>query len=83
MALLRCTDGRSADIPDWLYAEYHLTPYALGDRSCPYGPEVRMPLETARYHNRCTFECVARLAQTASAAAVALTMIRNAHRVTK
>lgn len=83
MALIRSTDGRSANIQDWLYAEYHRAPYDLGDRSCPYGPEARMPLETVPHHNRGTFECVCRLAQTASATAVALTMIRNAHRVTK
>lgn len=83
MAILRCTDGRSANVQGWLYAEYHRAPYDLGDRSCPYGPEIRMPLETAKHHNRGTFECVVRLAQTASAAAVALTMIRNANRVTK
>ena len=83
MALIRSTSGSSANIPDWLYAEYHRSPYDLGDRSCPYGPEIRMPLETARHHNRDTFNDVCRLAATASAAAVALTMIRNAHRVTR
>lgn len=83
MALLRCTDGRSADIPDWLYAQHHHDPYALGLPCEPLGPAIRMPLETAQHHNRSTFECVTRLAQTARAANVALAMIHRANRVKK
>lgn len=83
MVLLRCTDGRFANIQDWLYTEYHRAPYALGDRSCPYGPEAGVSLEKARHHRTAVFNCALTLSRIAGEAAAALDMILNAHRVTK
>lgn len=80
---LRCTDGRSAEIPDWLYAEYHRAPYHRGRRCDPFGPAIRSALHGARHHSRGTFDCAVALAETAEEIATRLALIVPAHRVKK
>lgn len=83
MPRLKCTDGRTAEIPDWLYDEYHLDANGLGERASHLPPAYRMPLESAQHHNRAVFDCASALAETAAEASRAMDMIRAANRVTK
>lgn len=83
MKLLRCTDGRVARIPRWLFDEFHLDAAALGERDDPLPPVYRMPLDETWHYNRIVFDCATALAETAEEAIRDLGLAPNVNEAPK
>ena len=78
MLTLRCTDGRHAMIPDWVYAEFHRDGNALGERSDPLPPEMATPLAEADRVSVAIFACAETRAAIAARVAQEIGFIRDA-----